>query len=344
MNIPIYIASIKNNEDGITCISLVDSPAVETDFQAFNNQKILEKLSIVDEDEHIILGPVMIADMLIYRNSPQLGEYYIKYEAETIKQMAQKMFEDKTYNNISLDHNGKEINGVNLIELFIKDTEKGIDPVGFDEVTNGSLFAKYKVEDSNLWKQIKNGQFRGFSLEGWFSIDKEQKKIKNKYAIMTKNLFKLLKTFIKCGEIATDKDKLYWIGDEDLVAGTEVFTDENAETPAADGEYVTEDGKTITVKDGVVESIVDPAAQAAPEEMEDEFPTEPTEPAEQTEPEWKSAISELEAKIEAIAEIVDMLAKKLEAIEAVPAEDPIEETFSKQKIGFNTGKMSLVGF
>lgn len=72
--------------------------------------------------------------------------------------------------------------------------------------------------------------------------------------------------------VKTDKAILVYDGDE-LVAGMPVFVEneEKERTAVEDGEYTTEDGKVITVKEGVVESIVDPAAEV---EAEDEEPKE----------------------------------------------------------------------
>ena len=64
---------------------------------------------------------------------------------------------------------------------------------------------------------------------------------------------------LQMGEVATDKAVLIFDGEE-LVEGMEVFVaDAEAEDgvrPAEDGDYTTEDGKTIKVVDGKVFSFV----------------------------------------------------------------------------------------
>lgn len=92
-------------------------------------------------------------------------------------------------------------------------------------------------------------------------------KVTSKVKIFLKSLLSL-----QCGEVATDKQPLYWDdSEEELKAGVEVFIkDENGELVAApDGEYVTEDNKTIVVTDGKVAEIKDPEAEVAPEEGEE---------------------------------------------------------------------------
>lgn len=58
-----------------------------------------------------------------------------------------------------------------MVECFIKDSEKGISPTGFEDVPEGSLFCTFKVEDEKLWNEIVNtDHFNGFSLEGVFNL------------------------------------------------------------------------------------------------------------------------------------------------------------------------------
>lgn len=80
--------------------------------------------------------------------------------------------------------------------------------------------------------------------------------------------------------VKTDKAILVYDG-EDLVAGMKVYVEnENGErTAVEDGEYTTEDGKVITVKEGTVESIVDPIAEV--DAVEEEEPKTKEEPVEE---------------------------------------------------------------
>lgn len=88
---------------------------------------------------------------------------------------------------------------------------------------------------------------------------------------------KLAAILAQMSVVKTDKAVLEYDG-EDLKAGMGVYvSNENGErTPAEDGEYTTEDGKIIVVKDGMVESITDPIAEVdgADEEPVEETPVE----------------------------------------------------------------------
>ena len=165
--LPVYIAQIDNSEEGILDISLVDYPAVKRDFVLFSQDKM--NFSIQNEEKRIISGVVMLADTPIYRKSPTAGEYYIVFTRDIIEMMVEKMSFEGKLNNITLNHNGQLVEGVTLVELFIKDSSKGLNPNYLPDVTEGSLIASYKVENVDIWNQIKAGEFRGFSLSGIFS-------------------------------------------------------------------------------------------------------------------------------------------------------------------------------
>ena len=134
----------------------------------------------------------------------------------------------------------------------------------------------------------------------------------------------LAKLLIKYSVVKTDKAVLEYDGEE-LVAGMDVFiTNENGEKVAAeDGEYVTEDNKTITVKDGKVESIVDPVAEVDAEEdekKEDEPMVEPMPTAEEPKEDEEekvnledinTSIDEMRKEIDELYKIVDSLLKKV---------------------------------
>ena len=175
IKLPYYIAEITDDIEGISAISLVDSPAVESDFLKFSKDKIKLNFKIENEDKRLVTGVVMRCDYPIYRIGVSGYEYYIIFNKETIIKMTEKMLKDNTFNNINLEHNDKRfVEGVNLRELFIKDTDKGINPKGFEDITNGSLFATYHVTNDEIWDEIKNGTFNGFSLEGLFTVNEQK--------------------------------------------------------------------------------------------------------------------------------------------------------------------------
>lgn len=184
-NLPLFYAEITSDDEGIFSISLVDFPATQRNFVCFNENKAIQFFSVQDEEEHIVSGVVMSANTPIYRRDEKGFEYYIVYKPETIKLMAEKMLKDNTQNQVDLMHNGELVRSVNLIELFIKDSSKGIVPTYMEDVPDGSLMATYKVRDEKIWEAIKSGQLNGFSLAGLFSIEKEDSEEKDLQEILS---------------------------------------------------------------------------------------------------------------------------------------------------------------
>lgn len=174
--LPIYNALITTENTGLQRISLVESPAVLSNFLVFDENKQEVKFAVQDEEKREVLGVVMRADFPIYRNDSQNGEYYVKYSKETIKLMSQKMLSDGVQNKVNLQHQeNSDVKGVEMFECFIKDTENGVSPKGFENIEDGSLFARFKVNNDDVWNGIKNGTFKAFSLEGLFVFELEEK-------------------------------------------------------------------------------------------------------------------------------------------------------------------------
>lgn len=368
--IPVFEALIDSIDAGIYKISLVDLPAVESDFVAFDKQNKVMKYddddvinrhkkmaySIENEEQRMVTGVIMRANFNIYRYDEEFGEYYIKYSPETIKLMAEKMMIDNTFNNINIMHeDGTDIEGVNLVELFIKDTNKGIDPANFDDIENGSLFATYKINNEAIWEQIKLGTFRGFSLEGIFDIERAQfrktdKKDKNTFIDTMNRLFnKFLKSFVKCGSMTTEDGKeLFWVGEADLQIGDELFYNEDGEEAikVEDGEYKLEDGTTIVVVDGLVSEIrekdgenedsLDDEVEAkketecAEEEIivEDSDEDNITDEVDEIDLIWDN-IDEVKNKYEELKGMFEEMKNTLDALLNKPAAEPIVEEYKK---------------
>lgn len=347
--IPIYEAMINEPIEGIYKISLVDAPAVESNFYFFNKQDKELKYSIQNEEQRIVFGVLMRADYNIYRRDEQFGEYYIRYSKDTIKKMAEKMLADGTQNNINLFHaDGTDVEGVNLLELFIKDSTKGINPVGFENIEEGSLFCSYKVENDSIWDAIKDGTFLGFSLEGIFSVEKVQNFNKNTKNInMNRLTKKILNAIVKFGSVKTDKGELFWVGEADLEIGDELFIQEGEDkVKVEDGVYTMEDGTEITVSEGLVSEIktVDgkPEGELDMEEKKEEVKCEETEEVKEEvkeevveEPKddkydaLKGDIDALRAEHDELKGIVEALKSEVEELLAKPAAEPIVEEFEK---------------
>lgn len=164
-----YQAVLQDEMDGFYTISVVEDPATEVQFQLFDKQR--ELFSVQDEEKRIMFSVVMLADTPIYRRTPELGEFYVKFSKETLREMSKRCLQNGFQNNVSFSHDGTLVQGINMFEIFQSDKERGIDPKGFEDCADGTLFASFKVEDDELWDKIKNGNFKGFSFETVFALE-----------------------------------------------------------------------------------------------------------------------------------------------------------------------------
>lgn len=174
MKIPVYniIIDLNDDESGMTAISLVEDPAVERDFICFNKDKKPMQFKVEDEMEHKVTGVAIWANKEIYRYDPTFGEYYVVFTPDTIDKIVHKYAKQGLNNLVDLQHDGEMIDGVTMVEYYIKDTAKGINPAGFEDVDDGSLFVTYKIEDEKLWNEIisPDSEFKGFSIEIYADI------------------------------------------------------------------------------------------------------------------------------------------------------------------------------
>jgi len=133
----------------------------------------LMAFAIQSESEHIITGPLMIPQQLIYRNSEQFGEHYVKFSVDTIKQIAIKFSKKGYQKNVNLMHEADmQVEGLTMFESFISDSKRGIKPMeAFKDLPDGTWFGSFYVENPKVWELIKKGEVKGFSVEGMFDYE-----------------------------------------------------------------------------------------------------------------------------------------------------------------------------
>lgn len=305
--LPLYRVALAE-DDGVLRVSLVDSPAVESDFEVFRKAEAERPAlySVQDEDKHLVRGVILRADFPIYRNDGR-GGYYVTFSPAVIREAAERYIADGRANAVDTDHDGKEVDGVQMVQLFIKDASAGMAPEGFDDIADGSLFGEYHVTDPDIWDEIKAGTWKGFSVEIFYKLIPAAEPMaaaekENKFPAYMKKLFSainaaIVRVFAEFGSVTTDKGVIYWDGDEDLKAGdrVEVEDAEGNRSAAADGDYTTPDGKVIVIVDGAVAELRDPAAEVAPENEpeaeaeQEEAAAEPEGPADLPDGEYKTA-------------------------------------------------------
>ena len=354
--LPIFRLNVVDDDPGITTVSLVEFPAMEMPMVMFSEDKKNMNFSIQDESKHNILTLIARTDYPILRLTEDGNPYYVIFTKEVTEKLCQKLMKEGFSQNISVDHSGKLIDGIQLQEVFLKDTSKGINPTGYEDAAEGSLFGIYHITDENLWKDCLDGKFTNVSLESYFTLEKFNKidnKKNNRFSMnKIKNI--LRKLLLEFNSLSTNIAELYWEEDTELMVGYKVFVEDESgnKVPAMDGEYISDENK-IKVAGGVVteiekkeiddmpvnvpaekkeETMEEPAVEEPKEEPKEEPTVE--EPKEDKTVELEKRISDLEAKI---AE----LETKLAEIATAPAASPVVDEFENIKKRGTTGDKKL---
>lgn len=358
--IPVFLVNVEDPGCSISTMSLVDDPAMSIDMVCFSKEQKMN-FSIQDESQHCILTCLVRTDFPILRLTEDGDPFYIVFNKETSKKLAQRLMTDGMQQNISLNHNGKLIDGVILQEVFLKDTSLGINPVGFEDAGEGSLMGVYHITDEELWNDCIEGNFKGISIESYLSLE-SFKKIDNK---KTKNIMSKIKDALKrllmeFNSLSTNIAELYWEEDTELMVGYKVFVEDESgnKVPAMDGEYISDENK-IKVAGGTVTEIerreVDDMPVNVPAEkkdtMEEPVKEEPKEepakeepkeePAEQPKDDNTEKVAELEKKVADLETKLADLEAKLAEIATTPAAQPVIDEFENiRKVG-KTGDKNL---
>ena len=190
MDLPVYLLDISedmNDDAEVDYVALVDRPAIQKNWNAFKNQ---QRFEVVSEDKRIISGPLMLADVPIFRSDSTYGDYYVVFSKDTIFKIAQKFFKRGYQSNVNLMHSpNAQVDGVTMFESFITDESRGILPMkGFEDAPDGSWFGSFKVDNEGVWNDVKDGKFKGFSVEGLFTYktkpSKEEELMSQVYKIL----------------------------------------------------------------------------------------------------------------------------------------------------------------
>ena len=163
-DLPIYDITLAEWDAGVYAISLVDRPAIESDFLHFNKQEVASWM-LSDEEKREVVGAVLIPDKLIYRKLEDGTEFFIKFTAEVISQINEKMKDTSGDKYFTIQHELDARASVKMTENWIKETESDKSTgLGLNEPI-GTLFAKVKINSDFIWNSIKEGKLNGFSVE-----------------------------------------------------------------------------------------------------------------------------------------------------------------------------------
>ena len=204
MNLIELIIDDNDEMSGVEAISVVENPAIESNFVALKTQEI--KLAEVDKEKRILMGAVLIPEKPIYRTNGE-DEYYIYFSKDTVYKANKLFMENKNQQNWTLEHS-KEIGGLTVIETWIvEDLQKDKSALYNLSVPVGTWMASVYVKDDTIWNEyVKTGKVKGFSLEGYFADKLESKKQLSKQLTEEEILIEKIKEIILKTELESYTD------------------------------------------------------------------------------------------------------------------------------------------
>ena len=154
-------------EGGVNAISIVEQPAIESNFIAMSKD-VEVKLAEVDNEKRILMGAALIPNKQIYRKDEE--EYYVYFSKDTIRKASQLFLKSGSQSKSTLEHQMK-LEGLTVVESWLVDnTEKDKSAFYGLSVPVGTWMVSIKVDNDDVWTNfVKTGKVKGFSIEGYFA-------------------------------------------------------------------------------------------------------------------------------------------------------------------------------
>ena len=158
------------DHSGIEAISLVEFPAIEENFVALSKHKI--QLKTMDEEKRLVIGLALVPNKKIYRNNGGF-EYNITFSKDTVRKAAEKYLKSLKIHNATIEHE-MEVEGVYLTESWIvEDKTKDKTALYNLNAPEGAWAVAMRIENDEVWEDVKAGKYLGFSIEGIFNEAQE---------------------------------------------------------------------------------------------------------------------------------------------------------------------------
>ena len=166
----------QNEISGIQAISIVENPAIEEEFIALKEHNEV-RLAEVDAEKRILMGPALIPNKKIFRKGADDDHnYYIYFSEDTVRKASELFFIKNKHQNSTFEHTF-DLKDMSVVESWlIEDPKKDkAAAYGFD-LPKGTWMVSMKVLNDNVWQAVKEGEVKGFSIEGYFADGLERPK------------------------------------------------------------------------------------------------------------------------------------------------------------------------
>jgi len=173
-NLDLFELMLEDETDGVFANSFVEAPAMGRDFVYFGKEMHFQAIS---DEKHLVAGPLLIPNKKILRLDGEGKPYEVFFTPETIEKVARKFMKDSNSHKVTVEHSDK-VGGVYLTENWIieQSTKDKSNLYNFT-LPAGTWFGIYKVENDDVWNKVKDGTFRGYSIEGMFEHRKSELKL-----------------------------------------------------------------------------------------------------------------------------------------------------------------------
>ncbi|MDQ8012940.1 MAG: XkdF-like putative serine protease domain-containing protein [Flavobacterium nitrogenifigens] len=318
-----YELVFSKDQQGVFRVSLVKDPALETTLLHFNAEKP-QIFHFTQDEKQIVYAPAMIPNKLIFRADVNGENAQVFYTSDTIDQLQKNYFKNGHNSTTNINHQAEDTTGIYPFESWIVQDPANdkSNAMGFD-VPAGTWMMGYKIDNDQVWNDIKSGNLDGLSIEarlGFKEVNNNENY--NKQTMNKKSIFKSIKDFFMANEdkkeFTSGDKKVYAI---DLKEG-EILTDEAGE-PIANAEveidsklYKTDDLGTITaIEDKPAEE--EKATEEMAEETQADVPAEaeaPAEPADESQDDLEAENEQLKKDLAtAQEELAKLQAEKIKA-------------------------------
>lgn len=243
---------------GVEAISLVEYPAIESNWVFFKKQgskdlnQTMVSLAAIDEEQRTLVGAALIPEKKISRYDESADEEYdVYFSKETVKRASELFLEQNRTNQHTFEHQ-TAVEGVSVVESWIvEDPERDKSALYNLEVPAGTWMVRVKVDNDDMWQKVKEKNVRGFSVEGYFA-DKITEM--NKPKSMLSRIFQALRKRNFYQEARIQGGLVIATEAEDFTSGVDVFLlDEKGEpTELQNGNYTTIAGIPFEVFGGTI--------------------------------------------------------------------------------------------
>jgi hypothetical protein len=182
----------KDPMHGIEAVSVVEYPAIEENFIALAKHKV--ELKEIDQEKRILMGAALVPNKKIYRkNEKTKREWEIYFSEDTVRK-ASHLFQMKSNQNKATLEHATDLDDMSVVETWIIDDPKmdKANLYGFD-LPKGTWMILMKVNNDDVWKKVKAGEVKGFSIEGYFADKYEMALMQNENNEIINQLKELLK-------------------------------------------------------------------------------------------------------------------------------------------------------